>query len=78
MSEIRNGQHWRHVKRGGIYEIVHTCASVQVSSLDNGELEAMLEGEDWVAYRPLDNDNLYFRMKGEFLDGRFTLVKEAD
>lgn len=71
MSEIESGQKWRHKKRGGVYEIVHTCASIQCAT-DLG-VQAY-EDEDWVAYRPVDGHSLYFRMREEFLDGRFEIV----
>lgn len=74
MTEIETGQRWRHKKRGSIYEIVHTAASIQCAS------DAHVQGyedEDWIAYSPFGagvGGLLYFRLKAEFLDGRFELV----
>lgn len=76
MSEIKVGDHWRHKKRGGVYEIVHTRADVWISSYP--EIETLFEGEVWVAYKPIDGHALYFRLYGEFADGRFEKVKDAN
>jgi hypothetical protein len=73
MSDIENGQKWRHRRRGSIYEIVDSDASIQVASLGS-ELEDQLEGEIWIAYRPVNGHKLFFRMREEFLDGRFEQV----
>lgn len=86
-TEIKRGQHWRHKKRGTVYEIVNTEAMAQCSqggegsSPDMNSLVGLIEDEPWVAYHPVGLSPavaLYFRMKEEFLDGRFELVKEAD
>lgn len=69
---IEAGQTWRHVKRGSVYMILHVRAKVQVSSLDSEVICNMLEAADWVCYT--DGSGLYFRMRDEFLDGRFERV----
>lgn len=77
--DIERGQVWRHKKRGGEYLIVNTHASIQIATDEFREVCALLEEEDWIAYAPVVNpDNLHFRMREEFLDGRFELVKQAD
>lgn len=82
MTELRTGQHWRHKKSGGVYEIVSIEARIQVSTLieeiPNRDIGEFLEEETWIAYRSLTGYVLCFRMKDEFLDGRFEFVKEAD
>jgi hypothetical protein len=78
MTDIITGQYWRHKKRGGLYEVVHANASIQVSSLGDDELMYHLEDDNWIAYRPVDGHALYFRREDEFVDGRFELVKEAE
>lgn len=77
MSEIETGQKWRHKKHGSIYEVVAIDAAIQIASIGDigdDEMMMMLEDEDWVAYRPVDGHRLYFRMREEFLDGRFEQV----
>lgn len=76
MPAVRSGQHWRHKKTGGLYEIVHERADIQCSTAP--EFEAMFEDEVWVAYKPITGHSLYFRLYSEFTDGRFALVKETD
>jgi hypothetical protein len=71
MSEIEVGQKWQHKKRGSIYEIVHTTASIQCTS--DLAVQAY-EDEDWIAYRPIAGHALHFRLREEFLDGRFEKV----
>jgi len=68
-SEIEVGQQWRHKKRGSVYEIVATDASMQIAV--KGEDYGWLEEEDFIAYRPVNGHRLFFRMREEFLDGRF-------
>lgn len=74
MTELRTGQHWRHKKRGSVYEIVATDCTMQCSSYEAWAMEE----EMWVAYRSITGHQLHFRMSEEFLDGRFELVKDAD
>lgn len=76
MSQIETGQKWRHKKRGSTYEIVAVDAAIQISTREFEEPAALLEDEDWIAYRPVDGYRLYFRMREEFLDGRFELVPD--
>lgn len=73
---IKPGQHWRHKKRGGVYNIIDVNARIQVSSIE-GPAAASLEDMTWVAYRDVRGAPfpLVFRIKEEFLDGRFELVK---
>lgn len=73
-SDIATGQQWRHKKRGSVYEIVATDAAIQITSIGDDEMQDMLEDEDWIAYRQVDGHRLYFRMREEFLDGRFEKV----
>lgn len=70
-SNIAVGQQWRHKKRGGLYEIVAIDAAIQITTMGDDEMQFVLEDEDWIAYRPVDGHKLYFRMREEFLDGRF-------
>jgi hypothetical protein len=70
-SDIAVGQQWKHKKRGGIYEIVAIDAAIQITSIGDDEMQQMLEDEDWIAYRAVDGYKLFFRMREEFLDGRF-------
>jgi hypothetical protein len=64
-GEVDAGQHWQHVKRGTVYEIVGS-ASLQMSA-------DLVDGSDLVVYRGEDG-KLWAREEGEFTDGRFTLV----
>ena len=57
---------YRHVKRGGEYEVIGT-ASLQTVSGD------LVDGSDLVIYRDGDGE-LWAREEGEFHDGRFALV----
>jgi hypothetical protein len=72
---IETGQQWRHKKRGTVYEIVDNNCRIQVSSIE-GPAAASLEEMTWIAYRDVRGAAfpLCFRMKEEFLDGRFELV----
>lgn len=70
-SNIAPGQQWKHKKRGSVYEIVATDAAIQITTIGDDEMQDMLEDEDWIAYRPINGHRLYFRMREEFLDGRF-------
>lgn len=74
MTEIQRGQKWRHKKRGSVYEIVQTNAALQISC--KGEDYGWMEEEDFIAYRTVDGERLFFRMREKFLDGRFELVAE--
>ncbi len=77
MTDIQVGQKWRHKKRGTLYEIVCTAAFIQCATDPHVE---SYEDEDWVAYHPVGLSPavaLHFRMKEEFLDGRFELVEDA-
>lgn len=78
MSEIESGQKWKHKKRGTFYEIVATDAAIQITSIGDDEMQDMLEDEAWIAYRAVDGHRLYFRMREEFLDGRFERVDGDD
>ncbi len=81
MAEIKRGQHWRHLKRGSVYEIVDDNAHVQIAKgtvSPDGDSEEYLEDQRWVAYQSINAFGIYFRMYEEFGDGRFELMKEAD
>ena len=54
---------WRHVKSGGIYEII-----------GYGKIEADLT--PCVIYRAKGNQQLWVRPKTEFFDGRFVAVAD--
>ncbi len=76
---VANGQIWRHKKTGTEYEIVDIEAMVQVSSFPELIREPYsLEDEPWVAYRPVNGYRLFFRLREEFLDGRFEIVRHTD
>jgi len=60
---VRAGQHWRHLKRGGVYEIVGVAY---------GQGGA-IEGEAVAVYRSSDG-LLWARPVAEFCDGRFELM----
>lgn len=84
MSESLRGTRWRHKKRGSVYEIVDDDASIQVSLMvgeHTGGISASaaewLEEEIWFAYRPVNGHKLFFRMREEFLDGRFERVADG-
>jgi hypothetical protein len=71
-TPIAPGELWRHVKRGTVYGILAVSARCQVSSVEAKPVQQFLEGAEWVAYS--DGVALYFRMRDEFLSGRFELV----
>ncbi|WP_156927855.1 hypothetical protein [Bradyrhizobium sp. Tv2a-2] len=48
-------------------------AEIQISAL-TADKSALLEAQDWVAYRNINGGKLVFRMREEFLDGRFERV----
>lgn len=76
---VANGQIWRHKKTGNEYEVVDVEAMVQVSSFPELTREPYdLENAAWIAYRPVNGYRLFFRLQDEFLDGRFTFVRNAD
>lgn len=77
MRELREGQKWRHCKRGGEYEILHTGCGCQCSSLDGTAAGELIEAEAWVAYRSVQGHQVFFRMEEEFLDGRFELIEDV-
>jgi hypothetical protein len=80
VAEIKVGQKWRHKKRDAVYIVVSTTASIQCSTYEDNPIIAALEDEDWVAYQPVKApipENLYFRLREEFLDGRFELVEDV-
>lgn len=80
MSDLEVGQRWRHLKRGGVYEIIATGCRAQASFLGEDGLlsvQQMIEEGDWVAYRSESSTTLYFRHEQEFLDGRFELMVEG-
>ena len=71
---IEQGQMWRHVKRGSVYFIMAVDAHIQTAFLEkeNPLLAAEMEAADWIAYT--DGKKIFFRMREEFLDGRFVRV----
>lgn len=75
MTEIENGQKWRHKERGSVYEIIDSHSHIQCSSVERS-MQNMLENEIWVAYRDERGAAfpMCFRMVEEFLDGRFEFV----
>jgi hypothetical protein len=77
MSEIKNGQKWRHKERGSVYVIVDTKSRCQCSSIGKS-MRRLLENELWVNYKDVRSGMNCFRMRDEFLDGRFELVESGD
>jgi hypothetical protein len=72
MSEVEEGQYWRHESQGTSYLIVEVGCAIQCSTLPIVESRAL---GDWVAYRRADKAGpLIFRPVLEFLDGRFYRV----
>lgn len=68
---------WRHKKRGTVYEIVSTTASLQCSCAP--EVEATFEDDTFTVYRNVKTGAVYVRPTEEFMDGRFErLPHEAD
>jgi len=64
---------WRHIKRGGLYEVLTHSASMQCST--HAACEKFFEGEPWTVYRDAHHpEKVYFRLTAEFLDGRFKEV----
>jgi hypothetical protein len=67
-SELVPGSHWKHLKGGGVYEIVGVsfCAT-------NGEEE----GNMVVVYKPTYQSKiwLFHRSVAQFLDGRFQPIQ---
>ena len=60
---------WRHRKRGSVYEIISSTASLQCSTEPN--IESALGDEDWTVYRNVKTGAVYIRLTNEFRDGRF-------
>ena len=73
MIDIETGQKWRHKKRGTVYEIVSTSASIQCATAP--EFEKMFEEEWWVVYRNTTTNAIWVRLFEEFMDGRFERVE---
>jgi hypothetical protein len=75
---IEIGQKWRHKERGSVYEILDPNSRVQCSSVE-GSMQRMLEAQIWVSYRDVHGAPFptCFRMRDEFLDGRFELVEDV-
>ena len=57
-------ERWRHLKRGGVYEIVTAQAVVQTEA-------PLLDNEIVTVYRDVKTDLYYVRPPEEFMDGRF-------
>lgn len=70
------GSHWRHKKRGTVYEIVDAYASLQCSAAP--EFEQMFEDDHWTIYRNVATGAVWMRPTPEFIDGRFEPVARAD
>lgn len=70
MNEIAVGELWRHKKRGSTYKIIEIDAVIQCADLEVQKYE----GEDWVAYQHEQGGRMFFRLRQEFLDGRFEKV----
>jgi len=71
-TAIEPGQLWRHVERKTVYGILAVSAKCQCSSVDSMLVQQFLEASEWIAYS--DGITLYFRMRDEFLSGRFERV----
>jgi hypothetical protein len=74
MSDVQQavpvaGEHYRHVKRSTVYEVVG------LASLQNANQAVLSEAACLVIYRG-DDGNLWAREGGEFMDGRFARLTE--
>lgn len=72
ISPVQVGQQWRHLKRGGIYEIL------SIATGQGGDIE----DKDVVVYvrvngSQMETGAVWARRMDEFLDGRFELVPKS-
>lgn len=65
----REATRWRHLKRGGTYEIIGRDAAMQCSS--HPKLEEEFETTTFVVIRSENTGMVYIRPTEEFFDGRF-------
>lgn len=65
-------ERYRHKKRGMVYEIMTTFASLQCSSAP--AFEQRFKDDNWTVYRNILTGTVYVRPTAEFMDGRFELV----
>lgn len=65
---------WRHKKRGTVYEIVTSLASLQCSCAPG--VEADFEDDTFTVYRNVKTGAFYVRPTEEFMDGRFERVDD--
>lgn len=66
-------KHWRHKKRGLVYEVLFDSASLQCAS--EPQFERMFDDEDWTVYRNVKTGAVSVRLTREFLDGRFEPIE---
>ncbi|WP_150131803.1 hypothetical protein [Sphingomonas carotinifaciens] len=69
-APVVEGERWRHVKRGTVYEVIG------YAELQNGNAKGLREGSELAVYRGEDG-KLWARERGEFHDGRFAALSEG-
>lgn len=65
MDAVIVGAKYKHLKRGGIYEVL----------IDGALIEATMTCA--VVYRCIEDGRVWVRARGEFMDGRFQQVLTA-
>lgn len=70
------GEHWRHKKRGTVYEVVTDTASLQCSAAP--DFEATFEYDNWTVYKSVATGAFYVRPTPEFMDGRFERLSSGE
>jgi hypothetical protein len=71
---LTNVPHWRHKKRGTVYEILTSDAVLQCAT--QPEIEDTFEQHKWTVYRNIHSGAIYVRLTVEFMDGRFERVDD--
>lgn len=71
-ATVGSGQQWRHKKRGVVYEIVTSTASMQCASAP--AFEGLFKDSKWTVYRNVATGGVWIRLTAEFMDGRFERV----
>lgn len=70
--EMDREKHWRHKKRGTVYEVLFDSASVQCAT--DPTFERAFADDNWTVYRNVATGAVSVRLTEEFLDGRFEPV----